>query len=323
MRWSIAPSCDCFPLLFLALWSKTQARVIPSWLCFLLADHSSRLSFPSLAPRTRGTWVACTSASCAQASGSQTSHGPTVPVIKSDFPGSVPGGMPTAAGRLLHPPAIPPHSQSSAPPGLATGATGAPPPPPPPPTSQLAVQHQEFDHAISYVTNIKQRFAKEPETYKAFLDILHTYQRDQNKPKEQQKGIHEVLDQVSSLFADHPDLLKEFTYFLPDAVQAQAKERLDRAARESMERQAHRARGMRMMRAAPKPMGVGPAFPGAATASVVDVDPRQDSRGARGRPDVEPHRFEGGKDSDRKRGNRTPVSDSRRAKKVRRALAGS
>jgi len=49
-----------------------------------------------------------------------------------------------------------------------------------------APQHQEFDHAISYVTNIKQRFSKEPDTYKAFLDILYAYQKDQAKPKEQQ-----------------------------------------------------------------------------------------------------------------------------------------
>ncbi len=59
-----------------------------------------------------------------------------------------------------------------------------------------------------------------------FLKILHTYQKEQ-------KGIKEVLEQVSTLFADHPDLLMEFTYFLPDAVQDQAKERLHRAARES------------------------------------------------------------------------------------------
>lgn len=58
------------------------------------------------------------------------------------------------------------------------------------------------------------------------MKILHTYQKEQ-------KGIKEVLEQVSQLFADHPDLLMEFTYFLPDAVQEQAKERLHRAARES------------------------------------------------------------------------------------------
>lgn len=42
-----------------------------------------------------------------------------------------------------------------------------------------------------------------------------------------------MLDEVSLLFADHPDLLKEFTYFLPDAVQAQAKAQLDQVAKES------------------------------------------------------------------------------------------
>ena len=52
--------------------------------------------------------------------------------------------------------------------------------------------------------------------------------------------------QVSSLFADHPDLLKEFTYFLPDAVQEQAKERLNRAARESELRKARQEEQRRM-----------------------------------------------------------------------------
>jgi paired amphipathic helix protein Sin3a len=78
--------------------------------------------------------------------------------------------------------------------------------------------------AISYVTTIRNRFANETETYKQFLKILHTYQKEQ-------KGIKDVLEQVSLLFADHPDLLMEFTYFLPDAVQEQAKERLNRAAK--------------------------------------------------------------------------------------------
>jgi len=50
-----------------------------------------------------------------------------------------------------------------------------------------------------------------------------------------------VLEQVSSLFADHPDLLKEFTYFLPEAVQEQAKERLHAAAAEAEARQAANA----------------------------------------------------------------------------------
>lgn len=101
------------------------------------------------------------------------------------------------------------------------------------PTLQQPVQPQhqavEFDHAISYVTKIKRRFANDPSIYHQFLEILHNYQREQ-------RGIKEVLEQVAHLFQDHPDLLKEFTFFLPDAVQEQAKERLHRAAAESENR---------------------------------------------------------------------------------------
>ena len=79
------------------------------------------------------------------------------------------------------------------------------------------------------MTTIKRRFANDQSTYHSFLEILHTYQKEQ-------RGIKEVLEQVAHLFQDHPDLLKEFTFFLPDAVQEQAKERLHRAAAESESR---------------------------------------------------------------------------------------
>eukprot|EP00536_Pseudo-nitzschia_multiseries_P005159 jgi/Psemu1/254267/estExt_Genewise1Plus.C_940008 len=106
-----------------------------------------------------------------------------------------------------------------------------PPQQPPPQQPQPQQMHQavEFDHAISYVTQIKRRFANDERTYRQFLEILHTYQKEQ-------RGIKEVLEQVAHLFQDHPDLLKEFTFFLPDAVQEQAKERLHRAAAESESR---------------------------------------------------------------------------------------
>jgi paired amphipathic helix protein Sin3a len=110
------------------------------------------------------------------------------------------------------------------------------PPQPPPQQQPQQMQQQnqphqavEFDHAISYVTTIKRRFANDQSTYHSFLEILHTYQKEQ-------RGIKEVLEQVAHLFQDHPDLLKEFTFFLPDAVQEQAKERLHRAAAESESR---------------------------------------------------------------------------------------
>lgn len=64
------------------------------------------------------------------------------------------------------------------------------------------------------MTRIKRRFVTDPDTYKQFLDILHTYQK-------QQRSIKDVLEKVSKLFRNHPDLLRDFTYFLPDAVQGQ------------------------------------------------------------------------------------------------------
>lgn len=93
-----------------------------------------------------------------------------------------------------------------------------------------------FRHAIDYVTKIKRRFVDEKETYKQFLDILRIY-------KDEQRSIEGVLDQVSHLFRDHPDLLREFAYFLPEAVQGVAKKQLERAAarsKKAIERRAAR-----------------------------------------------------------------------------------
>ncbi|KAJ1973883.1 hypothetical protein H4R35_003884 [Dimargaris xerosporica] len=67
----------------------------------------------------------------------------------------------------------------------------------------------EFGHAINYVNKIKTRFANQPEQYKQFLEILHTYQRES-------KPIHEVYAQVQTLFKSSPDLLEEFKQFLPE-----------------------------------------------------------------------------------------------------------
>ncbi|RHZ13146.1 hypothetical protein DYB31_008636 [Aphanomyces astaci] len=144
----------------------------------------------------------------------------------------------TSSMSLLRPPPV------SIPPSDAALASSNQPAAPPlsskkqPSSKQAAIpsgakgpQPVEFDHAILYVTTIKKRFADEPETYKAFLEILHTYQKEQG-------SIKQVLDQVSFLFRDHPDLLREFTFFLPDAVQEQAKERLNKAAEKAQLRQA-------------------------------------------------------------------------------------
>lgn len=71
----------------------------------------------------------------------------------------------------------------------------------------------EFNHAISYVNKIKNRFATQPDIYKQFLEILQTYQRES-------KPIGDVYAQVTQLFISAPDLLEDFKQFLPDSAAA-------------------------------------------------------------------------------------------------------
>ena len=85
-------------------------------------------------------------------------------------------------------------------------------------------QPVEFNHAINYVNKIKNRFAGQPEVYKQFLEILHTYQKDQRAIKEghQPTGRFltegEVFAQVAKLFQNQKDLLNEFSQFLPEVT---------------------------------------------------------------------------------------------------------
>ncbi|KAF2736640.1 hypothetical protein EJ04DRAFT_462701 [Polyplosphaeria fusca] len=69
----------------------------------------------------------------------------------------------------------------------------------------------EFNHAISYVNKIKNRFAAQPDIYKQFLEILQTYQRES-------KPIQDVYAQVTTLFSSAPDLLEDFKQFLPESA---------------------------------------------------------------------------------------------------------
>ncbi|KAF2270735.1 hypothetical protein CC78DRAFT_528469 [Lojkania enalia] len=84
----------------------------------------------------------------------------------------------------------------------------------------------EFNHAISYVNKIKNRFASQPDIYKQFLEILQTYQRES-------KPIQDVYAQVTTLFSSAPDLLEDFKQFLPEsAAQHRAQQQAVRHAAE-------------------------------------------------------------------------------------------
>ncbi|XP_033330130.1 SIN3 transcription regulator family member A isoform X3 [Megalopta genalis] len=99
-------------------------------------------------------------------------------------------------------------------------------------------QPVEFNHAINYVNKIKNRFQGQPDKYKRFLEILHTYQKEQRNLKEaghlggtsgsggtgsaKHLTEAEVYSQVAKLFENQDDLLAEFGQFLPDATNQQS-----------------------------------------------------------------------------------------------------
>ncbi|KAG6919038.1 hypothetical protein DXG01_009748 [Tephrocybe rancida] len=75
----------------------------------------------------------------------------------------------------------------------------------------------EFNHAIHYLNKIKARYSDDANTYKQFLDILQTYQKEQRHLQDP-AFQSQVYVQVQLLFKEAPDLLAEFKDFLPDAV---------------------------------------------------------------------------------------------------------
>lgn len=124
---------------------------------------------------------------------------------------------PNSAGSTSTP-GVPPQSQQQ---------QGTPAPP------GQARPPMEFNHAINYVNKIKNRFVREPETYKAFLEILQTYQKEGRAIQDVRRSLSsrtfhmitsrllrctlpQVYAQVTTLFHSAPDLLDEFKQFLPD-----------------------------------------------------------------------------------------------------------
>lgn len=102
-----------------------------------------------------------------------------------------PPGTPAGLTAIPGPVSVPPHTQQPLPPSgpstpsaaqfLASGGLGGPSAAQ---TSAQPLQNRanapmvEFNHAIAFVNKIKNRFNSDPETYKQFLEILQTYQRD-------------------------------------------------------------------------------------------------------------------------------------------------
>ena len=135
--------------------------------------------------------------------GVRAAHLPTAPLHPSATTITIPGG----GGQIQ----VRQQAQQQAPSGHSAAAASA-------------MQPIEFNHAINYVNKIKNRFQGQPDIYKQFLEILHTYQKDQKAIKEGQKPTGpylteaEVYCQVAKLFQNQEDLLAEFGQFLPEAT---------------------------------------------------------------------------------------------------------
>ena len=87
-----------------------------------------------------------------------------------------------------------------------------------------AGQPVEFVQAINYVNKIKERFQEDERVYKAFLEILNMYRKGL-------KTISQVYEEVALLFKSHDDLLREFTFFLPESQPPQPAARGAKAKR--------------------------------------------------------------------------------------------
>ena len=66
---------------------------------------------------------------------------------------------------------------------------------------------QEHRNAFAYVMVVKN--ATSHDTYRAFLEALHTYQ------KNGREDLAGLVRRVAELFRDHVDLLRDFEHFLP------------------------------------------------------------------------------------------------------------
>uniref|UniRef100_A0A1A8IMQ8 Paired amphipathic helix protein Sin3b n=2 Tax=Nothobranchius kuhntae TaxID=321403 RepID=A0A1A8IMQ8_NOTKU len=187
-----------------------RIEVPKNGMAFLQSPFSTQVS-PGQQGKSLTPSVAATSSTAsvvhAEAGPAQTSE---VKAASSDSISSTPTGPPEPPSRL----SLPLTSRESQ--NQATTSSVSPP--------ASETSPVEFDSAISYVNKIKNRFLDHPEIYRSFLEILHTYQKEQLEVKESRSSRgssgmteDEVFSKVASLFKGQEDLLAEFGQFLPDA----------------------------------------------------------------------------------------------------------
>ena len=69
-----------------------------------------------------------------------------------------------------------------------------------------------FEDALSFVKRVKLRFASQPQVYNDFLGVMREFNKD--KQIDCTLGTLLVINRVSTLFIDHPDLVIDFEAFV-------------------------------------------------------------------------------------------------------------
>lgn len=102
---------------------------------------------------------------------------PSVAALSVPTPIATPGAVSLLSSHLA-PTQAPASMAAAAAAVAAAGATTGMMAESTPENNALSRPPMEFNHAINYVNKIKNRFVRDPETYKAFLEILQTYQKE-------------------------------------------------------------------------------------------------------------------------------------------------
>ncbi len=150
----------CFYKSYVFLFSCCNKAMWRRWLSWCIKASLFWFLFSQVSPgpgRSTGSSVVSASSSAVAEAGPAPNEAVTSPESIAS-----PSGPPEQSSRLSLP--LPIRESQSQP---ATTSVS-------PPTSEPSPV--EFDSAISYVNKIKNRFLDYPEIYRAFLEILHTYQ---------------------------------------------------------------------------------------------------------------------------------------------------
>ncbi|CAI9109578.1 OLC1v1009422C1 [Oldenlandia corymbosa var. corymbosa] len=68
---------------------------------------------------------------------------------------------------------------------------------------------KDFEEGVGFIEKVKKRFGSNHLVYTSFLDHLHVF-------KYGGQSVDEVYREVAPVFKDHPDLLVEFTKYIPE-----------------------------------------------------------------------------------------------------------